>query len=75
MGIPLKFSYDQRTDNHSLHKLQVSEMISIDSLYPFSVGPAVNNTQLGTLLCFRVVLFTEWTTLSVRYTPAHSNSE
>lgn len=77
MGTPLKFFYNQRTDNHPLQELQVSEIISIDLLHPLFVGPEVSNAQLGMLLCFRVAMFTEWTTQypSVCNTPADTNSE
>lgn len=62
MGIALKFSYNQRTDNHSVQELQISEIISTDLLYPLFVCLAVNNTQLDRLLCFRAVMLIEWTT-------------
>lgn len=76
MDIAPKFSYDQRTNNHSLQELQVSEIISTDLLYPLFVGAAVNNIQQGMSLCFRIAMLREWTTqyLSVCYTHADSKS-
>lgn len=70
-GIASKFSYNQRTDNHSVQEFQVSEIISTVLLSPLFVGPEVSTTQVGKLLCFRVVMLTECTSQypSVGYTP------